>query len=115
MREAYRAYTPPFDVAALLRDLLRYVPAEYFRGLQYVLLRNASGLSRHVRRQRIPSRGKSCLAGGCMGFYCREHPGAPAHIGLQVDRIVQQAPRLALGVSIYRDWLFAPILYASST
>jgi hypothetical protein len=111
VREAYFAYTPPFDVAALVRDLLSYVPAEYLRGLKFVVLLNASGLSRRDRRRRIPSQGKRYLAGGCLGFYCHEHTGEPAHIGIHVDRVIQQAARLALRVSIYRDSLFAWILY----
>ncbi len=111
VREAYFAYTPPFDVAAVVRDLLSYVPAEYLHGLKYVVLRNASELSRRDRRRRIPSRGKKYLASRCLGFYCRPHPAAPAHIVIHVDRIIQQAPRLALRVSIYRDSLFAGILY----
>jgi hypothetical protein len=111
VREAYFAYTPPFDVAAVVRDLLSYVPAEYLRGLKCVVLLNASGLSRRDRRRRIPSQGKRYLAGGCLGFYSRQHSGGPAHIGIHVDRVIQQAARLALQISIYRDSLFAWILY----
>src|SRR5690349_11223653 len=109
VREAYSAYTPPLDVAAVVRDLLSYVPASSMRGLDYVVLLNASGLSRRDRRQRIPARGQKYPAGACLGFYRRPRPGEPAHIGLHVDRILQQAPRLALRVTIYRDFLFAPI------
>src|SRR5207302_709700 len=84
VQETYIAYTPPLDVAALVREMLSCVRVEYLRGLKYVVLRNASGLSRRDRRRRIPSRGKRYLAGVCLGFYCREHPGEPAHIGLHV-------------------------------
>src|SRR5262245_8930595 len=111
VREAYFAYVPPFDVAAVVRDLLSYVPAEYLRGLKYVVLLNASGLSRRDRRRRIPSQGRRHLAGGCLGFYRRQHRGEPAYVGIHVDRVIQQAARLALHVSIYRDSLFAWVLY----
>src|SRR5947209_7043534 len=111
LRECYLAYTPPFDVAALVRELLGYVPAEYLRGLKYVALRNASGLSRRDRRHRIPSRGKRVLTGGCLGLFYRQSSTVPAHIVIHVDRLIEQAPRLALRVSIYRDSLFARTLY----
>lgn len=41
-------------------------------------------------------------------------PSAPRTAGahqIHVDRVIQQAPRLALGVSIYRESLFASTLY----
>jgi hypothetical protein len=111
IREAYCAYTPPFDVAAVIRDLLSYVPAEYLHGLKCVVLLNASGLSRKARRRKIPARGKKHLAGGCLGVYRRPLPGRPAHIVIHVDRIIARAARLGLRVSIYRDALFSRILY----
>jgi hypothetical protein len=111
VREAYSAYTPPFDAAAVVRDLLSYVPAEYLHGLKYVVLLNASGFSRRDRRRKIPSRGKRHWASGCLGLYCRQRPGQPAHVKIHVDRVIQQAPRLALSVSIYRDSHFAWVLY----
>jgi hypothetical protein len=111
VREAYLEYTPPFDVAAVVRDLLSYVPAEYLSGLKCVVLLNASGRSRRDRRRRIASQGKRHLAGTCLGFYHGQHKGAPAHIEIHVDRVIQRAGRLALLVSAYRDSLFAWTLY----
>lgn len=111
IREAYIAYTPPFDVAAVVRELLSYVPDEYRRGLSCVLLQDASGLSRRERRRSIPSQGKRHRAGGCLGLYCRPYRGQPAHIVLHVDRIIRCAPRLEWSVSFYRDSHLAWVLY----
>jgi hypothetical protein len=111
VREAYREYAPPFDVTSLIRELLSYVPADYLIGLKDVVLLNASGLSRRDRRQRVRANGKKLIAERCLGFYHAERPGAPARIEIQVDRILQQVPRLALQVSVFRDWFFAGTLY----
>jgi hypothetical protein len=111
IREAYFAYTPPFDVAAVVRDLLSYVPAEYRHGLKCLVLLNVSGFSRKDRRRSIPSRGRRQRPPRILGVYHRPLPGRPAYIVIHVDRIIARAARLGLRVSIYRDSLFSRILY----
>jgi hypothetical protein len=111
VREAYFDYAPPFDVAAVVRDLLSYVPPEYLKGLKYILLVNASGLSRREAKRKTRARGEKYSLGDCLGLYQRQSAGEPAHIRIHVDRVLQQAPRLALSISLIRDSLFAMTLY----
>src|SRR5262249_29889605 len=77
----------------------------------YLVLLNACGLSRGDRRRRVSSRLRKFSAGEGLGFYCPQQSGQPAHIGIHVDRIIQRVSRLSLRVSLFRDYLFATILY----
>jgi hypothetical protein len=114
INEAYRDYTPPVNVSAIVRELLSTVPDKYLQGLDCVVLTNEVALSRKDRVGRVWSRRRKFDKARVMGRY---HPGSRSHlpwIELRVDKIVavmNRAPLPLRMTSFWRDALFGHVLF----
>lgn len=109
--EAYRNYSPPFDVSKTIRILLRYVPANYLVGLKTIVLTNQEALSHDQRRRRPWSRGRKHPMERVRGDYTRAWKGQQASIRLFVDRIIASNPAEAKWLPLLRNSAFAQVLY----
>jgi hypothetical protein len=80
-------YTPPFDVAHVIRRMLASVPSEFLVGLSEVVLTNTAGLSRKVRRSMTKSRKRKVRIIEARGLYHQAWDRRPAWIELYVDNV----------------------------
>ena len=83
--ERYSAYTPPFDVKALVEKMVESVPPKYLVGLEEILLTNTAGLPRKIRRGMTKSRKKKVRMIEARGLYHRAWNNRPAWIEIYVD------------------------------
>jgi hypothetical protein len=111
--EAYRDYSPPFDVTKTIRLLLRHVRPRYLAGLQTVVLTNLQALSHDKRRRKLWSRGHKVASDRVRGTYHQPWKGNPAWIELFVDNIVRYAPstRALVWFPLLRAQTFGEVLY----
>jgi hypothetical protein len=100
----YRDYTPPFDVEATVRTLLRYVPEERLAGLRHIEL-TTSRLSRKERRQRLPARGRKHRMEHCLGAY------RDGEVRLLVDNIFTTVPAWFARWPLTRHLVIGDVLF----
>ena len=113
INEAYRDYAPPVNASKIVRQLLSSVPDKYLRGLDCVVLTNATALSRRGRIGRIWSRGRKFDKSGVLGLYHhrkRSNNSTP-YIELRVDRIVASFKGAPLWIPPIRDLVFGHVLF----
>jgi len=108
VREAYREYQPPVNVAKTIRILLETVPPNHLAGLREIVLTNASGLSRERRRQKTVS---GSYSQHTTGLYHQSWQGQPAWIEIFVDNALQGWPSRLINVPLIQDVAFAGVLY----
>jgi hypothetical protein len=87
--EAYSAYKPFFDVAALAEEMIAFVPARFLAGLSEVVLTNTGNQPRRVRRSVTKSRKRKVRVIEARGLYHRAWHGKPAWIEIYVDNLFQ--------------------------
>jgi hypothetical protein len=110
--EAYRDYQPPFDATKLVGKLLVTVPDKYLRGLDCILLTNASGLARKDRLGRVWSRKRKFGKALVLGRYHGSSRNSLPYIELRVDKIAVGLRRTAfLGITLLREVAFGHILF----
>ena len=111
IKEAYRDYTPPLNVAKTVRLLLRSVPPKYLRGLDCVVLTNLSGQPRRNRVGKIIRRGRRVSRSHVAGLYHRQWQGNPPWIELYVDQILRSLPRWSSWIPLITTQLIAETLF----
>jgi hypothetical protein len=111
VREAYRNYSPPVNVAKIVERLLRDIPSKYTRGLGCVVLTNFSGQSRRYRVGKTTSRGRRVAVSRVLGFYHQKWQGNAPWIELYVDQILRRFPRWALWIPFMRYAAISDTLY----
>ena len=110
--EAYKNYSPPFNVAKTVRILLHYVPAKYLAGLKTIVLTNQQATSHNKKRRKLWSRGRKIPMDRVRGTYHQPWKGNPAWIELFVDKIAPpDTPTVALWVPIIRYFFVGDVLY----
>lgn len=109
--EAYKNYSPTFDVSKTIRLLLRYVPANYLVGLRTIVLTNQGALSHDRRRRKLLSRGRRYSMDRVLGSYHQAWKGELAWIQIFVDRIIANMPKGTDRVSLLRNIAVADVLY----
>lgn len=107
--EAYRDYTPPLNVASLIRQLLDSVPERCLRGLDCVVLTNEAGLS---KRERLPRGSRRKRKGKVVfGRYRSRSRSGGSYIELRVDNIVAALKGWKLHIPFLRNFVFGHILF----
>lgn len=110
--EAYVDYAPPIDFAGIVARLLQNIPAEYFVGLDTVVLCNLSGQSRKGRLGRFPRKGRRIKKADVAGLYHPKWKGQKAWVQLFTDKIsipprylrwIRPLPELAVGVVLFHE------------
>lgn len=109
--ERYRDWSPPFDVAPIVRRLLSRIPEQYLLGLETVALTNVSGLNRKRRHETTRSRGRKVRISATSGLYHQAISGEPAWIELFVDSAVQRMPPFLLRIPLFQDSALATVLF----
>lgn len=109
--EAYRNYTLPLDVIPVVRMLVHYVPHAYLAGLRQIVLANSSGLARDRRRGKTWRRSQKVRIAEARGLYHAQWKGTPAWIEMFVNNIVEAFPPMLFRVPLFRDMVFAEVLY----
>ena len=109
--ESYKAYTPPVDIAPIVRSLIRYVPEKCLPGLSRVVLTNSSGLSRQERREQTWSRGRKTHIADAHAYYHKVSTVGPARIEIFVDNVTNSCGPQLLRLPLIRDYIVANTLY----
>jgi hypothetical protein len=90
VQTSFSDYEPPFDAVPIVRRMLDSVPQKYLVGLREVLLTNASGLPRKLRRRSVAkSRGRKVRFDRAAGLYHPAFNGKLAWIEIFVDNAVR--------------------------
>lgn len=108
VQEVYSDYEPPVNVKKTVQVLLEYVPPEDLAHLESIVLTNTAALSRRKKRQRSSSQAPLSRV---LGRYYQRWKGEPAHIELYVDNSLEGASWYDLRLPVFRNWMFAKILY----
>jgi hypothetical protein len=111
INELYRDYAPPFDVSAIVHQLLLTVPDKYLTGLDCIVLTYDAGLSRRDRVGKVWSRGRKYNKSGVLGRYHGSRRGHLSYIELRVDKIVSGFNRTVLRIPLLRDVAFGKVLF----
>lgn len=106
--EAYKDYTSPIDALGVTQLLLRYVPQEYQRELESIVLTNTDALSRQRRRRRVKTGSRVTQA---RGLYYEPWNGRRARIEIFVDKTLQGYPALLLKVPFINHFALSDVLY----
>jgi hypothetical protein len=107
----YRDYTPPFNVSAIVHQLLLTVPDTYLTGLDCIVLTNDAGLSRRDRVGKVWSRGRKYNKSRVLGRYHGGRRNHLSYIELRVDKIVSGLSRTVLRIPLLRDFAFGKVLF----
>ena len=108
VQENYKDYIPQVNVKKTVQILLNYVPPEDLAHLQFIVLTNTAALSRARKRQR---RSSGAPLSRVMGRCYQRWKGQPAYIELYVDNILKDVSWYDLRLPMFRNWMFAKILY----
>jgi hypothetical protein len=108
--EPYRDYTPPVDVARIVRQLLDTVPEKYLGGLDSVVLTNEASLSRRDRVGRVWSRKRKFDKSRVLGRYHGRTRNGSAYIELRVDRIFRWIEGVPVAF-LFRNILVGHVLF----
>lgn len=109
VREEYNNYSVSRPLKPYVEDLLRVVPAQYLRGLDFVMITDSEGQSRAMRRRTTRSRGRKVLLRKSRGYYAPAYRGELPHIVLHVDQI--EAYRRKRAKPFRREGIRWQILY----
>jgi len=109
----YRDYAPPFEVEPIVARMLESVPSKYMLGLGEIVLTNASGLPRRLRRSVTKSRKRKASIAKARGLYYAAWQGRPAWIELFVDNILNWwgERRWSLKLTFIREILIGDVLF----
>lgn len=109
---SFSGYDPPFDVAPIVRRMLDSVPDKYLAGLGEVVLTNASGLSRKLRRSVTKTRGRKARIVDARGLYHQEWQGRQARIEIFVDNALKGWERgIWLKIPFIREGRIGDVLF----
>ncbi len=86
---SFSGYEPPFDAIPIVRRMLDSVPEKYLVGLREVMLTNASGLPRKLRKSVTKSRRRKVRFDEAAGLYHPAFNGRPAWIEIFVDNTLR--------------------------
>ena len=109
--EAYNEYSPPFNVRLRAEVLLSYVPEKYLRGLESVVLSNASGFSRNRKRTKTWSRKKKVKISHTRGLYHPKWKNDGPWIEIIVDNTFSGIPPFLLRLALLKDIFLTEVLY----
>lgn len=110
--ERYAAYTPPFDVKALIQKMVASVPPKYLVGLAEIILTDTADLPRTFRRGVVNSRKKRFRMIQARGVYHPNWNNHPAWIEIFVDNTLRAWERgLWLKFRLYREPLIGDVLF----
>lgn len=101
----YGTFRPPVDFTRSVGRLLRSVPSKYLTGLDSVILRDSSGLTREERKKSGADSGKLPK-----GAYYRGSGSTPPRIHLFIDNMAQWSKR-PLQLPVMRDFIIAKTLF----
>lgn len=87
--EAYEQYTPPFNVAKVVRQLLRPIPEKYGIGLSSIVLTSQAALPRKDRIGKTRSRKRKHDKSRILGRYHYKWQGKEAWIEIRVDKAIE--------------------------
>lgn len=102
--EQYQDYVPPFRVNGTVELLMRHVPAEYLKGLHYIVMTNSVSLFSSTKGK-FESEGRRFRAGEANGCY------SGGNIYLVMDRVLGRYPEALLLVPIFKAMAISEILY----
>lgn len=108
VQEAYRDYKPPVNVKKTVQVLLEYVPLEDLAHLESIVLTNTAALSRKRKRER---RSSGAPLSRVLGRCYQRWKDQPAYIELYVDNILGDVSWYDLRLPMFRNLMFAKILY----
>lgn len=109
--ESYRDFEPPPQVRKIVEELLDYVPRNYLRGLDKIILTNQSALTRDQRRQKIWGRRRKYRLAEARGAYSGATTSSPAMVWLFVDNMLKSQPPWALKTPLLQYSEFGEVLY----
>ncbi len=105
-------YEPPFDAVPIVQRMLRSVPQKYLVGLREVVLTNASGLPRRLRRSVTKSRGRKVRFDKTAGLYHPAFNGRAAWIEIFLDNTLRGWERgWWLRIPLIRESKLADVLF----
>jgi hypothetical protein len=109
---SFSGYDPPFDVVPIVRRMLDSVPDKYLVGLGEVVLTNASGLPRKLRRSVTKTRGRKEKIVDARGLYHQEWQGQQARIEIFVDNALKGWERgIWLKIPFIREGRIGDVLF----
>jgi len=106
--EAYKNYTPPIDALKVTQLLLRYVPQDYQRELESIVLTNTDALSRERRRSKVQSGSRVTEV---RGLYYEPWNGRPARIEIFVDKALLNCTPWEMKFSVIKQFVLSDVLY----
>jgi hypothetical protein len=86
---SFSGYEPPFDAVPIVQRMLDSVPEKYLIGLREVVLTNASGLPRKLRRSVTKSRKRKVRFDQAAGLYHPAFNGRAAWIEIFLDNTLR--------------------------
>lgn len=108
----FSGYMPPFDPVPIVEMMLVSVPPKYLVGLKQVVLTNASGLSRKLRRSVTKARKHKVRIVQTRGLYHPTWNGNRAWIEIFVDNTLRNWEKgWWLSFQYYREMLLGDILF----
>lgn len=87
IHQRYAGYSPPFDVAKVVRELIDVAPEKYLHGLKTILLLDTASLSRRERLGKVWSRKRKRAKSDILGRY--HHNNGAAWIEIRVDTTLE--------------------------
>jgi hypothetical protein len=112
VQASFSGYEPPFDAVPIVQRMLNSVPEKYLVGLREVVLTNASGLPRKLRRSVTKSRRRKVRFDQAAGLYHPAFNGRPAWIEIFVDNTLQGWERgWWLKIPFIREGRLADVLF----
>lgn len=108
----FSGYTPPFDAVPIVESMLASVPPKYLIGLSEIVLTNASGLPRKLRRSMTRARKHKVKIVEAGGLYHQAWHGNQAWIEIFVDNILKRWEKgWWLKISRIREILLGDVLF----
>lgn len=109
--ESYKDYIPPINAAAVIRELLRYVPPKCLIGLERIVLTNTFDLPRRRRRSKTWARKRKVKVVEACGLYHSKSDDQPAWIEILVDNLWQYEIRVCRMIPFLKHVVLADVLY----
>lgn len=109
---SFSGYEPPFAVVPIVERMLNSVPQKYLCGLSEIVLTNASGLPRKLRRSVTKSRKKKVRVAEARGLYHQAWEGKQAWIEIFVDNTLRGWERgVWLKIPFFREGQISEVLF----